>query len=65
MQQVNKLTNYVKASINELQRVIWPTRKQATRLTIIVLVVGGVLAAYISFFDVIFRNILTKVFLKG
>ena len=65
MNQVNKLTAYVKASIDELQRVIWPTRQQATRLTIIVVVVGGVLAAYISVFDVIFRNILTKFFLKG
>lgn len=65
MNQVNKLTAYIRASINELQRVIWPTRQQATRLTVIVVVVGGALAAYISVFDVFFRNLLTHVFLKG
>jgi preprotein translocase subunit SecE len=33
----NKITNYVRESLQELTKVTWPTKNQAVRLTIIVL----------------------------
>ncbi len=34
----NRITNYFKDSLKELRKVTWPTKNQAVKLTIIVLV---------------------------
>ncbi|MDQ5944490.1 MAG: Protein translocase subunit SecE [Patescibacteria group bacterium] len=52
---MKKITRYIKSSIDELKRVIWPTRKQATILTVVVLGFTAVVALYLAFFDYIFR----------
>jgi preprotein translocase SecE subunit len=52
---MKKITRYIKSSIDELKRVIWPTRKQATILTVVVLGFTAAVALYLAFFDYIFR----------
>lgn len=52
---MKKITRYIKSSVDELKRVIWPTRKQATILTVVVLAFTAVVALYLAFFDYIFR----------
>lgn len=34
---MNAITGYIKSSFEELTKVVWPTKKRAVRLTIIVL----------------------------
>lgn len=46
--------NEVKA---ELKKVIWPTRAEVIRLTIVVLVVSTVLAIYIGGLDYLFTKL--------
>lgn len=41
--------------MDELKRVIWPTRKQATVLTIVVLGFTAAVALYLAVFDYIFK----------
>ncbi|QQS27267.1 preprotein translocase subunit SecE [bacterium] len=52
---MKKITRYIKSSMDELKRVIWPTRKQATVLTVVVLGFTAAVALYLAVFDYIFR----------
>lgn len=54
------LKSYITGSIDELKRVVWPTRKQALVLTGIVLAFSVVLALYLTGLDLIFRTALEK-----
>lgn len=52
---MNAILNYIRGSVEELHQVRWPTRQQAVRLTIIVLifilissVIVGVVDAFLA-----------------
>jgi preprotein translocase subunit SecE len=64
MKAVNSFTNYIKSSYDELKKVVWPTRKQAIKLTIIVIVVSVVLGVILAGLDSFWRLILQKVILR-
>lgn len=57
-------TDYIKSSIAELQKVVWPTRKQAIQLTLIVIVVSLILGIILASFDAVWRNILKSLILR-
>ena len=44
----------------ELQKVTWPSRETVLRLTLIVLVISALIAAYIFAFDNLFTLVITK-----
>jgi len=46
-----------------MKRVTWLSRKQAVRLTLIVIVFSLVMAAFLGFWDFIFSNIIFRFFL--
>lgn len=50
----NAVKSYVKGSLQELSKVTWPTKNQAVRLTIIVLVFCVVIATFLGFIDYLF-----------
>ena len=54
---------YVKESKAELDKVVWPTRTETLRLTILVLLVSVLVGAYISGIDAILAR-LTEEFLR-
>ena len=56
------LVEYIKETRAELRHVSWPTRKQATALTIAVIVLSLLVAAYLGIFDWIFISILEFAF---
>lgn len=58
------IVRYIRGSIDELSRVIWPTRQQALTLTGVVLIFSAVLAIYLSGLDLIFRTGLEKLLTK-
>ena len=49
--------NFIKASIAELKQVVWPTRKQVIRLTIIVIAVSVATGIFIGALDYVFTNL--------
>ena len=50
-------TGFLKQTIGELRRVVWPTREQATRLTILVMVVSAVVGVILGVLDVGFGQL--------
>jgi preprotein translocase SecE subunit len=57
---MERLINYIKDTKGEMQHVSWPTRKQAISVTAIVVVISGLVALYLGFFDYILSLILQK-----
>ena len=57
----NKLIQYIKDSRIELKKVVWPTRKQATNHTLLVIGFSLALAAFLGLVDFILTKILELV----
>jgi preprotein translocase subunit SecE len=53
----NIIQRFFKETIGELRKVSWPTRKEATNLTIIVLGVVFAMAAFLGVLDWVFSQI--------
>jgi preprotein translocase SecE subunit len=51
---VSRIQRFVQDSWQELQKVNWPTPKQARNLTVVVLVISAAISVYISIFDYAF-----------
>ena len=56
--QQNAIQRYYSETRGELRKVTWPTRQEATNLTIITIIVVGVMSIFLGALDFIF----TKVF---
>lgn len=52
---MNKLTNYLKASIEEMKKVTWPTKKETYRYTVLVIGVSAGVAIFLGLLDLIFN----------
>ena len=50
----NKLIKYIQGSCAEMKKVTWPTRKETTRLTIVVILISLAVAAFLGALDFIF-----------
>ena len=50
---INSLVQYVKDSIVELKKVTWPTRRETTNYTLLVIGISLALAAFIGIVDYI------------
>lgn len=61
----NKLSNYIKASVEEMKKVTWPTRKETYNYTILVIVVSLLVAAFLGALDYIFTWLLELVVNRG
>jgi preprotein translocase SecE subunit len=55
---VNKIKLFFEDARQEFKHVNWPTRQEATRLTIIVIAISLGLAAFLGLFDTIFTRII-------
>jgi preprotein translocase subunit SecE len=51
---VSRIQRFVQATLQELQKVTWPTPQQARNLTVVVLTVSAAISLYIGFFDIVF-----------
>ena len=54
---IDRLTEYLKDTRGELRKTSWPTRQQATNLTLIVLAVTIVMAAFLGALDFVFAQV--------
>ncbi|BCX16250.1 MAG: hypothetical protein KatS3mg098_479 [Candidatus Parcubacteria bacterium] len=51
---ISRLKNYLLESWQEVKKVNWPTRKEVTKLTLIVLGFSVALAIFLGVLDIIF-----------
>jgi preprotein translocase subunit SecE len=56
---------FVRDIIDELRKVTWPTRREAVRLTIMVIVVCLAVGIFLGAIDYGFAELVAKVFLGG
>ena len=54
--QPNFVTRYFRETIGELRKVTWPTRQEATSLTIVVLIVIAVMSMFLGILDFIYSR---------
>ena len=52
--------SYLKESRAEFNKVIWPTRQETLRLTVLVVIISIVIGAYIAGLDAIFATLVEK-----
>jgi preprotein translocase subunit SecE len=57
----NRLVRYLKETRAELRKVTWPTRQQATNLTLIVLAVTLAMALFLGAWDLIFSTLIRQI----
>jgi preprotein translocase subunit SecE len=53
----NRIIRYFRETRSELRKVVWPTRQEATNLTIIVLAVTALMSALLGFLDFVFTRL--------
>ena len=59
--QPNRIQRYFRETIGELRKVNWPTRKEATNLTIIVLIVTFSMSAILGLLDFIYSRVMALI----
>jgi len=52
------IVDYLKDTKGEMKHVSWPTKKQTTAFTLLVVVLSLVVAAFLGFFDFVFAKII-------
>lgn len=60
MKSIKRLFNYIKGSQQELKKVVWPTKKEVTRNTIIVIIFSLSVAAFLGAVDYILSVIVEQ-----
>ena len=61
--QSNFITRYFRETVGELRKVSWPTRQEATSLTIVVLIVITLMSTFLGVLDFIYSRFF--IFLLG
>ncbi|MFC1686336.1 preprotein translocase subunit SecE [Patescibacteria group bacterium] len=61
----NKLSRFLKEAYRELKKVVWPTKKQAIRLTLIVTAVVIATAIFLGGFDLLFSELVRILVIKS
>jgi preprotein translocase subunit SecE len=54
----NALVRMLRETVGELRKVTWPTRREATQLTIVVLVVLALMSAFLGTMDLLFSRLI-------
>ena len=54
VKKTNPVVGYVRDSVQEIRKVTWPTRHQATNMTILVIIISIAAAAIIAGLDYVF-----------
>lgn len=57
---MSKLTNYFKETKAELNHVNWPTRSETISFTLVVVLLSGLIAYFLGFFDYVFARIISS-----
>jgi preprotein translocase subunit SecE len=55
--QQNAIQRYIRETMGELRKVNWPSRQEATNLTIVVLIVTFGMSAFLGLLDFLFTRL--------
>ena len=58
---MGRFTLYLKELRREFQRINWPTRSQALRMSLVVIVISLAVAAFLGLLDFVFSVALKKI----
>ena len=61
IQKLNEFIQYLKDTRGELKHVSWPTQKQTTIFTILVIVLSLIVAFYLGVLDYVLTGVLNRV----
>lgn len=61
----NPVSRYLRETTAELRKVTWPTRKEATQLTVIVLIVIGLTSVFLGLMDFLFARLIGVIISLG
>jgi len=61
----NKIIRFFKGAIRELKKVVWPTKRQALRLTLIVIAIVIATAIFLGGFDLLFSELVRIIVTKS
>lgn len=64
MRLLNWLKNYLKETRFELQKVSWPTRQEAMRYLVTILIFSSIMAAFLGLFDFAFLQVVERIIIK-
>jgi preprotein translocase subunit SecE len=53
---MEKIINYIKASIEEMKKVTWPTKKETYNYTLLVIFISLGVALFLGLLDLIFTK---------
>jgi preprotein translocase subunit SecE len=53
---MNKIIAYIKASIEEMKKVTWPTKKETYNYTLLVIFISIGVALFLGLLDIIFTK---------
>ena len=59
--QPNRVQRYLRETVGELRKVNWPTRQEATNLTIIVLIVTFSMSVVLGLLDFIYTRLMALI----
>jgi preprotein translocase subunit SecE len=48
---IPRIRNYLAEVISELKKVVWPTREETRRLTIMVIIIAGAIGVFLGIVD--------------
>ena len=54
---MDRIRRFANEAWSELKKVTWPSREQTRNLTVLVVVVSAAVGLYITFFDLIFTQL--------
>jgi preprotein translocase subunit SecE len=57
----NRFQRYIRETMGELRKVSWPTRKEATNLTIVVLIVTFTMSAILGLLDFFYSRLMALI----
>ena len=58
---VNRLSNYIKGSSEEMKKVTWPTKRETQKYTLLVVGISLAVAAFLGALDLVFTWALEQV----
>jgi len=58
VQQENRIVRYFRETRAELRKVVWPSRKETTRLSLIVVAVTVLMSAGLGLIDLVFSRLM-------
>lgn len=64
MSQINKLTQYLKDSKNEMKKVTWPSKKEIRQHTLLVIGISLGVAAFLGLVDYILTLGFERIIIK-